>query len=283
MKKTNLLKALVNLAEKSNLEFETIVKDGTRINNVGDSLEYFIKDIFADTLDLKEVKQKEEEYRQYFSWLGNQNNPPDFIIRASDAVEVKKLGGYSGGIALNSSAPKNYLHSDDTRIVRACRDCEDWTKKDMLYAVGVVNDRSIQNLWFVYGDLYAADREVYSRVSDAISGGVTSLPDIEFTETNELGKVKKVDPLGITSLRVRGMWHIKSPFKIYNSFCDNDLFDKSNVFVVLRNEKFSSMSNELSEEQISMLNKHYNILNIDLPDPNNPAKTIKSNFILGSI
>ena len=58
-------------------------------------------------------------------------------------------------------------------------------------------------MWFIYGDCYAADPEVYQRVANKISESVSELNDIELAETNELAKVKKVDPLGITDLRVR--------------------------------------------------------------------------------
>ena len=42
------------------------------------------------------------------------------------------------------------------------------------------------------------------------------LQDVEFSETNELGRVNKVDPLGITYLRIRGMWGIENPIKVFN-------------------------------------------------------------------
>ena len=39
---------------------------------------------------------------------------------------------------------------------------------------------------------------------------------LEAGETDELGRINKVDPLGITSLRVRGMWQIKNPSKVFS-------------------------------------------------------------------
>ncbi|MBL0721141.1 MAG: NgoPII family restriction endonuclease [Sulfurovum sp.] len=42
------------------------------------------------------------------------------------------------------------------------------------------------------------------QIKDTISNGITSIPNVEFTATNELGKVKKIDPLGMTDLRIRG-------------------------------------------------------------------------------
>jgi hypothetical protein len=65
-------------------------KSQNRINAVGDALEECIKDIFADTIDETNLDRKTNKYNQVFSWQGNQNNPPDLIIRNGDAVEVKK-------------------------------------------------------------------------------------------------------------------------------------------------------------------------------------------------
>ncbi len=57
---------------------------------------------------------------------------------------------------------------------------------------------------------------IYQTIKSRIKQGVETIEGVEFTETKELGKIKKVDPLGITDLRVRGMWHIQSPFKVSN-------------------------------------------------------------------
>jgi hypothetical protein len=67
----------------------------------------------------------------------------------------------------------------------------------------------------VYGDCYAAKRDIYQRIADKISNGISEISDVELVDTNELAKVKKVDPLGITDLRVRGMWHIENPIKVF--------------------------------------------------------------------
>jgi NgoPII restriction endonuclease. len=63
----------------------------------------------------------------------------------------------------------------------------------MLYAIGNVpkDTNQLKSLWLVYGDCFCADKEIYERIKDTISSGITSIPDVEFTQTNELGKVKK--------------------------------------------------------------------------------------------
>ena len=117
---------------------------------------------------------------------------------------------------LNSSYPKDKLFSDSPMITTACRNCEDWREKDLVYVIGVSKDNKLKALWLVYGNCYAASKEVYERVRDKISKGVNELQDVEFSETNELGRVNKVDPLGITYLRIRGMWGIENPIKVFD-------------------------------------------------------------------
>lgn len=78
---------------------------------------------------------------KFFSYLGNQNNPPDVILKGGDAIEIKKIQSKSSAIALNSSYPKNKLYSNDPRITKACKNSEVWKVKDMIYVIGVTNDK----------------------------------------------------------------------------------------------------------------------------------------------
>ena len=38
--------------------------------------------------------------------------------------------------------------------------------------------------------------------------------DLDLSETQELGRINKVDQLGVSSLRIRGMWIFQNPRKI---------------------------------------------------------------------
>ena len=82
------------------------------------------------------------------------------------------------------------------------------------------NTTTFKSLWLVYGDCFCADREIYERIKDTISNGITSIPSVEFTETNELGKVKKVVQVLPTD-----------DFKVYVYFEDGKikLFDMSHL------------------------------------------------------
>ena len=100
---TNLLVAIRNLVQNPIKDVLTHYQRGTnRINLVGDALEIYVKDLFCNVSNVSELSAKNETYPQYLSYIGNQNNPPDFMIRGGDAVEVKKTGSTTS-LPLNSS------------------------------------------------------------------------------------------------------------------------------------------------------------------------------------
>lgn len=277
---SNILDALVDLSSLSLSRLKNTYVGSNRINNQGEALENLIKDIFSDSLNLKTTIEKETNYEKYFSYIGNQNNPPDLILKRSDAIEVKKIQSNSS-IALNSSYPKSKLFSNDSRITNACRDCEEiaWNEKDILYVIGKVdkNSKKIEYIWMVYGDCYAASAEIYEKISQNIKSSILEMKDIEFIETNELAKVNKVDPLGITDLRVRGMWHIKNPVNVFESiFSEYDL-TKTIIIALMKKEKFLEL--DRSSKKNIKSNKNIVIKNVSIKNPDNPIKKIDCNLI----
>ena len=204
MNTTNLLIALKNIVEYPVVNLtQHYNRSNNRANSAGESLENYIKDVFCGTLDTADENARNLVFSQHFSYLGNQNNPPDMMIRGGDAIEVKKMEGSGSGIALNSSYPKDKLYADSSMITDACKSAETWTEKDLLYAVGVAKKGILSSLWFVYGDCYAANKSTYEEIFNKISNGIHAIPSIEFAETNELARVNRVDPLGITYFRIR--------------------------------------------------------------------------------
>jgi len=207
---SNILRAIINIAENPIVELKAQYTGRNTINNIGEALEAYIQDAFAGTITEENTKIRDEKITNTFSYLGNQNNPPDIILKNSDAIEVKKIQSRGSAIALNSSYPKNKLFSNDSKITDACRECEVWDIKDIIYAVGVTDDKYLKHLWLVYGDCYAASREVYSRIGKTIKEGVKEIPDIEFSETKELGRVNRVDPLVLQQHCIDGYRAIQS-------------------------------------------------------------------------
>lgn len=264
---SNTLQALYRAAQVEKLKLVDVYTSKNRANAMGDALEEFVKDVYAGS---------DVDHADCFSYIGNPNHPPDFILKNGDAVEVKKVEGFGNALALNSSYPKSKLHVDDSRISQACRDCEQWAEKDIVYVVGCVPDSELRLLYFVYGDCYAACRETYesivTKVRDAIVSG-----NIETENTNELAKVRRVDPLGITSLRVRGMWHIEHPSKVFRDVYDVDQTKQFQIVCLMKTEKYSTFPKEDRHTLENM--EGFSVADIRIPFPDNPAKQIDATLI----
>ena len=277
---SNILQALLNIAEKPVTALKSHYSSRNTINNVGEALETYIQDAFAGTISEKNIEKRNEKISCTFSYLGNQNNPPDMILAGGDAIEVKKIQSYNSAIALNSSYPKNKLYADDHKITTACRTCEEWDIKDIIYAIGVASDTELKHLWLLYGDCYAADREIYTRIGKTIHDGVTQIPDIEFAETKELGRVNRVDPLGITDLRIRGMWHIDNPNKTFNYIYTYDDTKNFQLICLMKKEKYESLPSEDREAIENIENNNVKIQDIRIKNPNNPVQLIDAKLLI---
>lgn len=282
---SNVIKAFVNIVNNYQTTVNHVTNGNNRANNMGEGLESLIKDAFAGTTNEANEQNRLEIFSTLYSYSGNKNNPPDLILRNSDAIEIKKLESHNTAIALNSSYPKAKLFSDSTMITTACRSCETWTQKDMLYAIGNVpkNTNQLKSLWLVYGDCFCADKEIYERIKDTISNGISSIPDVEFTETNELGKVKKVDPLGITDLRIRGMWHIENPTKIFSYLYRYDNTKSFQLICLMKREKYESLPLEDRELIENFDNKNVGVVDVRIKNPNNPVQLMDGKLLVFKI
>lgn len=276
---TNLLIALKNIIQNPSNDLVAQYASLNRMNGMGDALEFYVKDIFCGSLGEAELARKDRIYSQFFSYLGNSKNPPDMIIRDGDAIEVKKQIGSSKDLSLNSSHPKDFLHSNSTMITTACRDCEVWTKKDILYVIGNTVNDTIGSMWFVYGDCYAAPRETYESISNSIKEGIDGLPDVELGETNELGRVNKIDPLGITALRIRGMWTIKHPQRVFNYIPDINPTANFVVNAIMLRTKYEAFSVSERKELEGLVPSGLVIRDIQIKSPANPANFLDAKLI----
>lgn len=276
---TNLLVAITNLINNPITNLISHYRVINRVNSMGSALECYIKDLFCNSLNENNLEKKHEIYNKYFSYIGNQNNPPDIIIKHGDALEIKKIESLRSGIALNSSYPKDKLYSDSSMITTACRNCEDWSEKDLVYIVGVAKNDRLIALWFVYGSCCSAEKEIYERIRNKISQGVNELQGVEFSETNELGRVNQVDPLGITYLRIRGMWGIENPIKVFDYI--NPMDQSSDFFAnaILLTEKYLSFPEKDRINLEKLVGDNFSIKDIQIKSPNNPAKLLEAKLL----
>lgn len=276
---SNIINAIIQLVENPKFELRKYSESHNRANNMGEALEEYIKDIFAGTVNETDENIRNQKLSEVFSYLGNQNNPPDSMLWGGDAIEVKKIESNDSSLALNSSYPKAKLFADSPMIKKACRICENWTVKDMIYAVGVVDDNNIKSLALVYGDDYCAEKSVYEQIKSVIKTGVESITGVEFAETKELGRVNRVDPLGITYLRVRGMWGIENPFSVFDYVYKRDYNKKFNFMALINDDKYYSFDNYYDLENLCASVVELQITDVKIKNPNNPAQLKSAKLI----
>ena len=279
----NLIKVIRHLVENSLSDLQDRSKGKNRVNDMGDSLEAFITDIFAGTLGESDESIRVNKYSQIFSYLGNPKNPPDLIIRDGDAIEVKKIESFKSEIPLNSSYPKSKLFADDPMILDSCRSVDggNWEAKDLIYVIGVVKEKKLKRLWLIVGDCLAADYQIYKQIKDKIIIGIERICDIELSKNRELGKFNKLDPLGIVYSQISGVWKISNPVNIYN-YLNIDYNEEANlqVIAIMTAKKYRSFPQadldaiskiatevtnlEIRDVQINSPNNHADLIDVKL-------------------
>lgn len=275
----NILTAIKYIVSKPIVEIKERYVGKNRINNIGDALELYIKDSFAETVDIDDELERMKKFSEVFSYLGNTGNPPDLMIKGGDAIEIKKIESIGSGLALNSSYPKDKLYVDNKQITKHCVECEEWQEKDMLYVIGHVNSSKLHTLWFVYGDCYAANKDTYEKVRNTIVEGIKKIENVDLGDTTELGRVNKIDPLGITYLRVRGMWHIENPKSVFSYLYTIDKKLDFQLICIMQQNKYNSFPEEDRKAIEAMINENFVIEDVNIKNPNNPAKLINAKLI----
>ncbi|WP_457749408.1 NgoPII family restriction endonuclease [Sulfurimonas sp.] len=276
----NVLQAFINIVNNYQVNITNITHGNNRANNMGEGLETYIKEAFSNTLLESDQKIKKQKFRDSFSYEGSKTRIPDLILKDGDAIEIKKTE-VLGDLQLNSSHPKAILYSSQN-ISDECRNCEDnaWIKKDILYAMGHIPKKSknLKSLWFVYGTCYAADEDVYQDVVNEIKATLKTTNFLQIdTDCKELGKVKNIDSLKITYLRIRGMWVIKHPAKVFDDLYEqtNELFS---LIAIIPLEKYNTFPKE-DRDHIESI-ESITITNEEISNPNNAAKILKIKLLL---
>ena len=276
MVETNLLKSLVNISKSSHLDLTNVKydsEDANRIQQVGAGLEVFLRDSFCGIPGA--ITNHKKNYEKVFSWLGSKNNPPDAMLRSSDAIEIKKHENLKHpNLALNSSPPRSIMKHNDSKIQAKCKKAEKtpWVK-DYLYALGGIQHNNVKEIIFCYGDCFIASDEVFQKPLNAISDSLKKLEDkgIELQDTNEIGKVKKIDILGYSELRIRGMWGLRSPGKIFKNQIGKSGDEELLIVAIMKKEKFEKFP---EEDRKKLKNNSFNVKHFQASDPNDSKNQI---------
>ena len=238
----------------------------------GKPFEIFAKNMYAGSLGALS-SHVDAAWQKTFSWLGSDNAPPDFMIWNGDAIEVK-VHGSTTQIQLNSSPPKRSLKANDTRIEKDCRDCEIWVEKDFVYFIGKANAEYVEAVWLIDGRCIAAESSVYDVLFDKLKATVKELGG---EPGNEIGRLNRVDPLKATSLRVRGMWLLDHPAKVFKDFF---VKPQDQVFVLnalISKTKWDEYPKELIDDLEALSVHGLSIEHIVLPDSggsNEPMRAV---------
>lgn len=104
------------------------------------------------------------------------------------------------------------------------------------------------------------------------------MSNIELEEfTKELGRVKKVDPLNISSLRVRGMWLIQHPKKVFDYIYEYDSQADFQLIALMNAKKYNSFP-DIDREFIENTDL-IEVKCVEIQDPNNPAILMSAKLI----
>ena len=268
---SNIIDAICTLVKRDNNRLINAQVGNNRLNTMGYALEDYIKNLFADSFDCSE-RDRLEKWSETFSYLGNDANPPDIMLKNGDAIEVKKIQSDNAALALNSSSPKHTLLKSNPLLSKACREAEDWLEKDIIYTVGVVSGNRLKHLCMIYGRDYCASSDCYERVRHSIKQGFETSDGLEFSPTRELGRINRIDPLGITYLRIRGMWHIENPWKVFGYVYQRNPNATFNFMSIINRDKWSALSNHDSVIELQKAYQTLRIVDVRIHDPDNPAR-----------
>lgn len=276
---TNILEAIINISKLENLNVDEVILGNNRAVNMGEGLESFVKNAFSNAFGVEDKNEKNKIYSQYFSYEGSKRTPPDLMLKGGDALEIKKTETLSTELQLNSSHPKAKLFSNSTLINAHCKSCEEWEAKDFIYVIGhLPKSNYLSSLWFIHGEIYAADESVYIDLKNSVSGLLQNSDDLSFSPTNEIGRINAVDPLKITNLRIRGMWLLQPPYKVFDYVHEYDKTAKFQTIAILSTEKYLSYPVE-SRIKIEE-DENVTIKDIKVNNPNNPVNLIDAKLII---
>ena len=269
---SNVIKAFLKIIENSDVSVDGSAQGGNRVTSVGDGLEIYVKDAFAGILGAQEYSENEkmEIYNNIFSFQNSSSRPPDLIIKNGDAIEVKKIeDNPDKELALNSSSPKTRITKKDSKITNAVKDTlSDNESKDLLYVVGTVDGVNLKNMWMVYGDCFVQDIDFYNSIFNDLKSKMKKIseeiPNVNANETKEFMRLNNIDLLGRTHLRVRAMYILENPNKIFE-YLLKDYLGKNYICLLMREKKFKGFP----EEDKNKIKKYCSKIKIKDPENQN--------------
>jgi hypothetical protein len=283
----NILTAIKNISDFKTNNMREYFKDyaTAQIKTVRQEMEYYVKDAISGSFKSVKDKKPTDRYNGVFSYVGSKNKPPDMIIQGGDAVVIKTIMTYKGSLTINNYPPKDRLKWNDPWILKNCRELDggQWNSKDIFYVIGWTEKRRMKYLNFIHGCCFIPEEEVYNKKIHGLKKNIYNYLEsegLEASSTIGLGKVNNMDPLGITNLRIKGVWSIMNPLKI---FSDTFSYDKNKDFTLIAlmlKNKFDSFPKKDIDAIVN--DKQIEIKDVKIGNPNNPRKKIDAKLITTS-
>lgn len=85
--------------------------------------------------------------------------------------------------------------------------------------------------------------------------------------------------MGITNLRIRGMWTIKNPLTVFDYIYEPNDDCEFNFMCFMSNEKYNSFSNKDGLDSLITINPSFLVQDVEVKNPNNPAQLISAKLI----
>ena len=240
----NIIHAIINLLRHPVTDLQANYVSRNRANSMGDALERYVQDLFINGFNLDEMARM-QAISAHFSYMGNASNPPDAMLKGGDALEVKKIESRNADLAFNSSYPKAKLHISHPMITAGCRGAEDWVEKDMLYAVGTVEQNKLKALAFVYGEDYFAVEDVYKSL---------------FTNVTNCNEVVKFD--------MPTKCYAKNPFEVFEYISPFNNAHAFKFMVIINEKKWQNFSNTNELQKIIACKPNLSLRDVQIKNPN---------------
>ena len=284
---SNLLTAIKNISDFKTNNMSEHFKDyaTTQVKTVRQEMEYYVKDAISGSFRSVKDKKPTDRYKGIFSYIGSKIKPPDMIIRGGDAVVIKTIKTYRGSLTVNNHPPKDRIMWNDPWVVKNCREIDggQWNSKDIFYASGWIEKRRMKYLIFIQGTCFIPEETVYNKIVQGLKKNIYDYLDSEGLEANRtisLAKVSNLDPLGITNLRVKCVWSIKNPLKIFSDTFSYDKKQEFTLIALMLKNKFDSFPKRDVDALVN--DKQIEIKDVKVKNPNEPERMIDAKLITTS-
>jgi hypothetical protein len=207
------------------------------------------------------------------------------IIQGGDAIIIKTIKTCKGSFTINNYPPKNRLMWNDPWVLKNCRrvDGGQWNSKDVFYVTGWIEKGRIKYLIFIQGTCFIPEEKVYNTKINNLKKNIFNYLEsegLQTIKTNSLGKVNNIDPLGVTNLRIKSVWSVKNPLKIFSDIFSYDKNKDFTLIGLMFKNKFDSFPKKDIDAIVN--DKNIKIKDVKIKNPNNPKTLMAAKLITTS-